>query len=308
MNRGYVKLGLYRCRVGRFAPFVCVVMPLTTLGCDAAGRSLFTPRPTETPADPQTIEDSAAVFAGAIPTSAGGVSSLPIAPADVRLRVVRIQVPREQRAATEGIWKHVREDAIDGETALRLRRNGLRMGVGRTDWWSPVKSAIDAIPDRRVDEMDDVRIPPAFPLALELDAEAREQTLFYMDVDGILSGSTWPASRNVLRLLYAADIRRRDAIQLSVMPEVRQQLSGFRYVRTAAGVWQVPRGGGREFPAASFQVRLAPGEFLLLAPSASADVYGTIGGAFLMEDGDGRRFDTLLFVRPEASDGSQRTE
>jgi hypothetical protein len=282
---------------------------LLVSGCDATGRSLLAARP-ETPAPPdqQTIEDSEAVFASALPSGAGGAAPAPATSLDVRLRVIKVQVPRAERGAAEAMWKHVREDAVDGETALRLLRNGIRVGVGRTDWWSPMKKAIDGIPDCRVDEMEDVRIPPSFPLALELDDEPREQTLFYMDDDGILSGGTWPESRNVLRLLHAADDRRRDGLHLQVMPEVRQRLSGFRYLRTAAGIWQVPRGGGRDYPAAGFQVRLAPGEFLVIAPSAQADVYGTLGGAFLTESDNGQQRDTLLFLRPEVTDGSQRSE
>ncbi len=235
-------------------------------------------------------------------TSESGAASAAPMSADLMLRVVKLQVPRGDRSLTEDVWKHLREDAVDGETALRLRRNGVRIGVGRADWWTPVRDALRAIPSRRIDELEPVRLPPAFPLGLEVDSEPSDQTLFFVGEDGVLSGDTWPESRNVVRVLYAVDERHRGRIHLQCVPEVHQKRSGFRYVRTDAGVWQVPRGGGRDFPAAGFTVSMDRGEYLLIAPTERADATGTIGAAFLTEAGDGQRFDTLLFLRPEFTD------
>ena len=127
------------------------------------------------------------------------------------------------------------------------------------------------------------------------------QTLFFVERDGVLSGASWPQSRNVLLVTCGAAREQADLVQLFVAPEVRQRLPGWRWVRTESGLWQTPKRGGRLFDAAGFATTLAPGEFAVLAPSAQAEVYGLIGGALLIREEDGRRYDSYVFLRPELS-------
>jgi hypothetical protein len=47
----------------------------------------------------------------------------------IGLTALRVRVPRAQRARAEMLWNHLREDALDNGTTLRLQRNGLRVGV-----------------------------------------------------------------------------------------------------------------------------------------------------------------------------------
>lgn len=214
--------------------------------------------------------------------------------------------PRAQRGATAKIWNFLREDWLDADTAARLRRNGLRAALGREDFWDVIRQILDSVKDHRVFQHDAVRLPPNYPLALELDTEPRSQTLFFVGDDGILTGETWDASRNVLRLDYRLDLQRPDGIILEVVPEVRRRQEGTRFVRTESGVMLVPKYDGRAFPAASFAVRLEPGDFLVVAPSEQSDVYGIVGGAFLTESVDGQPFDSLVFVRTDLSDVIRR--
>jgi hypothetical protein len=66
------------------------------------------------------------------------------------LAVLHVLVPQEQEAAMEKIWNFLREDALEADTDLRLRRNGLRVGVGHAQWWDPIKAAMDAIEGHQV--------------------------------------------------------------------------------------------------------------------------------------------------------------
>lgn len=216
----------------------------------------------------------------------------------VELHMMLVQVPFEGRKLAEKVWNHVRENALPSEQSLLLRRNGVRVGVGHEQWWDAVKAALDAVEGTQVNLPDPVRIPPNYPLALELDSEPHDQTLFFMDYDGILTGSTWLQGRNVLRVSYVLDARGEDRVLLSAVPEVRQRQTGLRWIRTEAGLWQVPRFGGRAFPAAGFSVGLEPGEFVLIAPSDKAGLFGLVGGAFLTEEKDGQRLDAYVFLRP----------
>ncbi len=220
---------------------------------------------------------------------------------DVALTVLHVQVPADRREQIEPLWNHLREDVLGSATALRLRKNGLRVGVGNAEWWDAVKATLDAVEGVRSRTLDPVRLPPDFPLALELDQRPREQTLFYVADDGVLTGETWPHSRNVLRVSYVLNRLHPERVRLLVVPEVRQRLDGWRWVRGAAGLTQEPEYNGRAFPAAAFAADLEPGEFLLVAPSRDADVYGIVGGVFLSGEPDAGRYDTYVFLRADVN-------
>ena len=215
------------------------------------------------------------------------------------LAVLNVLVPQGREDAMKKIWNFLREDVLDDEVRLRLGHNGLRVGVGHARWWEPIKAALDAIDGHRVTFATSIRVPVGFPLSLELDSEPRAQTLFYVGSDGILSGSTWPDSRNVLRVTYAPDPRDADRILLHAVPEVHQRRDGWEWVRTESGLWQVPRQSMQTFDAAEFVVTLRPGEFALLAPSADSRIYGLLGGAFLTRLCEGQGYNSYVFLRPE---------
>jgi hypothetical protein len=220
---------------------------------------------------------------------------------NVVFTVLHVQVPTERRAQVEPLWNHLREEVFNNSTAVRLRKNGLRVGIGNAEWWEAVKATLDATEGVRSRTLDPVRLPVNFPLALELDQRPREQTLFFVADDGILTGETWPHSRNVLRVSYELNRMRPERVRLSVVPEVRQRLDGWRWVRSGSGVAQMPEYNGRVFSAAAFAVDLEPGEFLLVAPSREADLYGIVGGTFLSSADDGGRYDSYVFLRADVN-------
>ena len=225
---------------------------------------------------------------------------------DVVLTVLHVQVPRAALPQTQTLWSHLREDLFDGATALRLWENGFRVGIGNAEWWDAVHAALDAIDGVQSASPAPVRVPPNFPLAFELDAEPHEQTLFWVPDDGVLTGETWPQSRNVLRVSYELDLQDLERIRLAVVPEVRQNLGGFEWVRREAGLIQQPKFNGRAFGAAGFRADLEPGEFLLVAPNERADVYGLLGRAFLACEQDGQRYDSYVFLRADVNHVAQR--
>lgn len=188
--------------------------------------------------------------------------------------------------------------AIDSATARLVEQNGVRVGVGRTDRWAEVEQVLARIPDLKRLELPPMRVQPGMPLALELDAQPGEHTLFYLGKDGILSGDTWPQSRRALRLSYTLDVRDLDEVYLSVVPEIR----GPRQVDFAndQGVWTTAqRRSGRAFAAAGLAVKLGPQQFTLVGPNDNARLRGLVGGAFFTDIIEGEPVDCLLFVRTD---------
>lgn len=271
---------------------------VTGNGCQA-------PAPTGSePAKPpaKTAADSLAGDSAFTLVNADGTAQVTLqAPRLVHeLAVLHVLVPEQGEVTVEKIWNFLREDAFDAETQQRLRQNGLRVGVGHAQWWAPIKAALDGIDDHRVTFAQSVRVPVGFPLSLELDSEPRGQTLFYVGSDGIISGDTWPDSRNVLRVSYVPDLHDADNVVVQVVPEVHQRQAGWEWVRTEAGLWEVPRQSKQTFHAAGFALTLSPGEFVLVAPSENSRIYGLLGRAFLTRECEGRHYSSYVFLRPEA--------
>lgn len=284
-----------------------------------AGCTWFTPpAAAPTPADPIPAEASqsapdrnslAGVEADAGVTAVAGESSIisnPRGRKSLVLAVLHLQVPEKHVAEMDRVWRQLREDVFDAETQLRLRENGLRVGVGHVDFWSAIRESTESIPEQRVAQASPVRVPLGFPISYEMDAEPHDQTLFFVGRDGVLSGGTWPESRNVLRFAYAADPQYVERIRMAVRPEVHQQEDGVKWVRTPEGIWQTPRQSVVSFDAAEFVISLRPQEFVLMATSDAAHVYGILGRAFLTSDIEGTRYRSYLFLRPDVTDVGQR--
>lgn len=224
------------------------------------------------------------------------------------LAVLHVQLPGATATEARRIWTFLRENVTDDETRLRLHRNGLRCGVGHVDDWDAIRAALDPIPGISYYQTNPVQVPAGFPLALELDNRPRDQTLFYVDEEATLRGATWPDSRNILRIAYAPDPRGPKRLRMQVVPEVHQEVSGWRWVRTEAGLWQVPNQSRQAFNTAAFSVSLAADEFLLIA-AADEDAAGILlGNAFFSGERESGRYNSYVFLRPEVSDVGQRDQ
>ncbi|RMF70858.1 MAG: hypothetical protein D6744_18810 [Planctomycetota bacterium] len=213
--------------------------------------------------------------------------------------VLHVQIPVEQLAAMDAVWRYIREDELPGDVQWRLERNGFRAGIGSEEFWPAIKEIIDAIEGRRVTLSNPVQAQAGFPLALELDDQPRDQLLFYVGPDGVLSGDTWPQSRNVLRVSIGPDATQTSRALLEIAPEVRQRLEGMDFVRTEAGVWQVPKRSARLYDAVALTLPVRRDEFVLIGPSESAQIDGLIGRAFLSATVRDVRYHSYVFIRPE---------
>ncbi len=236
----------------------------------------------------------------------GAESSLLPAPGEARpsnprvidFAVFQAQVPVEGNAAMKAAWTHMRETLFDRATAVRLHENGLRVGVGNAGWWPAVKQALEQIEGCRVSRSEPIRVPVDFQLSLELDSEPREQTLFVVGRDGVLSGGTWPESRNILRVV-ASPPRSDGSLRIDVTPELHQRLEGWETVRSESGLYEVPRQNRVSFDSAAFALDLAADEYVLIAAEDGRQG-GVIGGAFLTRAIDGRAYASYVFIKPYA--------
>ncbi len=225
---------------------------------------------------------------------------------DIVFNILLVQTPRSERSATQALWDYYDEERIDPELLGRMRDNGFRIGLGRVEDWAAIRGILETIEDRRVNHPEPIRIPPGYPLGLELDSGPRDQTIFSVATDGVLSGTTWNESRNVLRLQYVIDPESPRRVLVELVPEVRQRLKGSEWAFTSDGLLQQSHYDGRAYAEAGILMPIESGQIVLLGPSAGdSDVYGIIGGAFLTEEILGTEYDSLVFLRPEVNYGGR---
>ena len=287
-------------RAGRLGLFVL----LACGGCQNNGRVWVGALVDPPAAEPDVREADTAFTTARLAGSAGDTTGRQ-ARIDTVLRILQVQLPRSARDQTQALWAQLREDAVDSDTQRRLYENGVRVGVGRTERWEDTRATLESIAGRRVRDLPPLRTLPGVPLALELDARARDQTIFYLGRDGILSGETWAASQRVLRVTYTLDTGDPGRVFLSVVPEIRRR-SGSDWAYTESRWTTGPRRDGRAFAAAAFAAPLRSGEFVVVAPGEKADVFGLVGGSFLKDEADGQPYDSYVFVRVDVSHVNER--
>jgi hypothetical protein len=260
--------------------------------------------PTPVPASFGQVTRSAPVATAANPTPAATArdASTPLQ-IDARLIVLHVQTPRAARAAVAGVWDLVREDALDSGTAARLNSNGVRAGMGQIARWDAVRAVFNGTENSRAFELPPLPNPPGRPLALNLDSSPRDQTIFCLDDDGILSGDSWPASQKALRLTYALDLQRPEQILLTIVPEIRQELPPALTYTKQDGWDTGRRREGRAYASAAFTLPLTGSEFVLIGPGENSDVFGILGGAFLTDVINSERYDAYVFIRAEINHG-----
>jgi hypothetical protein len=224
----------------------------------------------------------------------------------VVLTPLHVRIPANRAQEAEALWNHMQEQVLDAGATLRLRRNGLRVGVSHSRFWDAVRAAVEAIDGRLVSNYDAFILPRGVPLFIDLDSSPHAQTLFAIDPDGNLSGTTLPPGRNRLRLTYTIDTRGDGGVFLSLVPEVAQRLEGTAWLDTAVGGQLRSSEKVTTFSAAAVTARLRDGEFLVVAPAEASPQTGLVGGAFFAEEINGQRYLSYVFLRPDLTRVGER--
>lgn len=221
---------------------------------------------------------------------------------NVDLSILHVKIPRSAVDRIENIWNHLREDIVDADTSLHLRRNGIRVGSGHTEGWDAIRAIVEAVPEALVNQADPARLPQGIPLDLELDLEPADRTIFYLERDGVLSGANFPQGRKSLKLSQWIDRRHSDRVWITVLPQVRQLNEERRWVQTPAGLVEASGYGGRSYPSVAFSVELSPGEFCVIAAGEKANIAGLIGTIFLTDQTQESPMLSYIFLRPSVEE------
>lgn len=212
--------------------------------------------------------------------------------------VLQVAVPRGALSESGKMWNHLDEAVLPPEVVTQLRRNGFRIGLGRPASWAPIKAILDTT-EGATSSQQSLSFRNPHPLFLELDEQARDQTLFLYRADGTMRGKSYPNTRNRIRIAHAMNRDQMDEADVQIVPEVHQAEPSRRFHSTPNGYEMVPYFPTWVFAELAARLIVPPDYFIVIGPSEAAAQSLLVGTAFLTGEIDDRPVETLLVVTPK---------
>lgn len=239
-----------------------------------------------------------AVDATAPPTPAPAPDRRGVIFLQVNLDILRARAPRGFFSQSEKIWNHIDEGAVTEDSAAMLRRNGFRVGRGKTAAWSPIKAILETEKQIQVSQSQ-LTVNNGLPLSLQIDPRYREQTLFLYRPDGSLGGVTSPQSTNYLHVEYAIPPTDPDSVMLEVMPEIRQRPGASELTINELGQLDQPIvEPTRVFRELACRMLIGPDEFCAIGPGRTVQQRYLMGSVLLCEEIQGAPWESMYFLTP----------
>lgn len=276
------------------------------LGCADKGKMsmpawlTLSPKPAASQSSSQMVASQDNPFtvqlAPGSPVVASGTSQMA-----VQFRVMQVQAPLGVFSRSQKIWDHLDEHAVGIEMQMLLQRNGLRLGLGASESWPPVKAILESIERRTVRHL-----PPSLPnslsVSLQLTGEPVNQTLFFYRADGSMAGNYYSQATDVLRILWDFSSDNIEQVVVYITPEIRQDQTGVVYKATPLGAAAVPIFEGRVFSELTGRLVVAPQGYIVLGPGSDVNHTGLLGREFLVNQIDGEPYESILVIVPEVLD------
>ncbi len=220
--------------------------------------------------------------------------------------VLRARVPRGFFSQSEKIWNHVNEAVVPQESAVLLQRNGLRVAVGGTDSWPPIRALLEQQGPVETSQNSMV-LNNGLPLVIEPDQRMRDQTVFMFRPDGTLGGASFPQSVNGLLIEYELAGAATDDLRISVTPQVRLPKQPPRLSWNVPGYMEhTVTPPTRVFRELAFTVTAGPGQFIAIGPSRLIENAHLVGSLLLCDEREGERMESMYFITPKVLNTGQR--
>lgn len=227
----------------------------------------------------------------------------------IRFDVVRASVPMGEISGSGKIWNYVNEDIVQAEWAANLRRNGLRVGLGSSSAWPPIRANLEAIRNMRSTAMTPFIVKGGAPLTVEVDRTPRDQVLFiYRPDSGKPVGADFRNSVNAFRIEYAIPPTELDSVALRFVPEIRLRYPTTEQQFTLNGFQPAPSEGLRAITELAFDAVVPPDHFILIGPSPAVKTELLAGRALLTVMIDGQPYESLFFITPKVIKVTQGEE
>lgn len=209
----------------------------------------------------------------------------------VQLDVYQLDVPFGTITGNNDFWSRVDQSGIDPRVSALLKRNGFRIGQGEISQWPMFLRMLAANPGHirvtsRIAYQEEKE-----PLLTRGDQPPRN--LFYFDAGGQLAGRSFGQSDDLMLLSFWPTPRRDGQVHIQLVPAVQSRDSRME-TYTVNGQMDIRTVRPEYFYDLQLAADLDVNHFLIVAPSTEAKEESSLGNAFLLNDGNGGRTETIL--------------
>lgn len=243
-----------------------------------------------------SAEDAAVVFDGAR-SADGALDDDDVVVVRLRFDVERFLVPADAMEPRRGqVWGHVDELRIEPETSALLLRNGFRVGVASRSGGEAIRAIMHEL-EAGVETMTHL-VQSGVPVTLDLGPVGEGRSVFTIGRSGGLAGNTFANASRLLHLDYDVTLADGARTALRITPEI--------FKESDTPYWQVREGDvryqkqyeGMVYRELSAELTTGEGDVLVIGPSGATERPLTLGSTMLSDIIAGRRWETLLCVRP----------
>ena len=209
--------------------------------------------------------------------------------------VWRFQTPVDRISGSEQLWDHLDESAVAHSESVLLKRNGIRVGVGKAALWPAVRAIL------MMHEPQVWRSPPVVSdggaLSLELGELPADVSVFYYDSRDQLMGAWYSGGRMSFRVNPRIDLDDVGRLSIQFLPQISRRspltTKGFELQTASPG-----DAGSASFDELAFAVTLERGHFIIIGPSRASSMPHLLGGRFLRSTENGKDYENIYCVVP----------
>jgi hypothetical protein len=209
----------------------------------------------------------------------------------VQLDVYQIDVPFGSVSANKEFWDHLDSADLDPEQSALLLKNGFHLGEGQITDWDFFRNILEKNPVHTRISSRVAYQEQHEPIVTRADQPACN--LFYFDSSGEVVGRSFDAADDELLLSFWPTPRHDGQVHIQLLPGVRLKEEQLQH-EWVNGVESVNTVRPEFFYDLKLEADLDVNHFLIVAPSAAASRISSMGNAFMVDNGEGSRTETLL--------------
>lgn len=244
--------------------------------------------------NPTLLDESVFTRSGEETAADAPTAALPTVALETYVQVWRFRVAAGRLSTTEQLWDHLDESIVAARESVLLRRNGIRVGVGRVASWPAVRAVL-ILHEPQVSESTPV-VAGDGPWSLELAEIADGTVLFYFDSEDRLAGARHAGGKLCLRMEHLLELDSLTMLKLRVAPEIRRDEPPAH--PRMRGALQPGDNASELFGALTFTMAVPPEHFIVIGPAPTSRMPHLVGSRLFNTEEKGQAFENVYCIVP----------
>ncbi len=215
----------------------------------------------------------------------------------VNLSIFQYRVPMGTISRSADFWKRVDENAVNAPTHDILQRNGIRVGIAP---YADMESFLKVLAGRGTLARPWMLVASNVrTFEVPMKEHVDSQVIYHYDEKQTFPIRSYDNCDNVFVLEFQPAPRRAGDVRLGIVPMVRslrKKLVAIGDIDTREIEVITPE----KLFELNLKTDLAVENFLIVGPSAEASARMSLGHAFLVEEGQVKRYENVLLIIPQA--------